>query len=127
MRYFCPSCWTEIDAAPRRCPACGADLTRFHELPYEDKLLLALRHPVMDYRLMAITTLGRRRSERAVPFLRALLESEDNVYLLREVVLALDCIGGPEAQAALLSAAGHPARLVRNLAQELLTSQRPAT
>jgi HEAT repeat protein len=125
MRYFCPSCWTEIDAAPRRCPACGADLNRFHELSYEDKLLLALRHPVLEHRLMAIVILGRRRSERAVPFLRALLDSEDNVYVVREALRALARIGGPGAQAVLQAATSHQARLVRDLAKELLASHRP--
>ncbi len=126
MRYFCPSCWREIDAAPQRCPACGADLTRFHALPYEDKLLRALRHPVLDHRLMAIVILGQRRSERAVPSLRAVLDSEDNVYVLREALRALARIGGPRAQAALQAATSHRARLVRELAQELLTGRRPA-
>lgn len=126
MRYFCPSCWREIEGDARLCSACGADPARFHELPYEDKLLLALRHPVMDYRLMAIMVLGARRSERAVPVLHALLETEDNVYLLRQVVLALDRIGGPQAMAVLVAATGHRARVVRELAQELLAGRRPA-
>ncbi len=74
---------------------------------------------------MAITVLGRRRSERAVPFLRALLNSEDNVYVVREALRALARIGGPKAKAALQAATSHRARLVRDLAQELLTGQRP--
>ncbi len=76
---------------------------------------------------MAITVLGRRRSERAVPFLRALLNCEDNVSVVREALRALARIGGPEAKAALQAATSHRARLVREPAQELLAGQRPAS
>ncbi|MER3421778.1 MAG: zinc ribbon domain-containing protein [Chloroflexota bacterium] len=120
MRVFCTRCWTDADSGMQHCPACGADLAWFDKLSYEDKLIRALRHPVMDHQLMAITVLGQQRSERAVPYLCALLASEDNVYVLREVLLALARIGGPLSEAALAAATGHRARLVRQLAQELL-------
>ena len=59
--FFCPACFTEIDPAATRCPACGANVQAWRDRSYAERLLQALHHPLADVRMVAIDTLGRLR------------------------------------------------------------------
>ncbi len=123
--HFCPFCWREVEERADRCPACGADLAAFSSLTYEDKLLLALEHPVREHRLTPIRVLGRTRSTRAVPRLQEMLKTEHDFYLLREVLEALAHIDSLEAREALSAARLHSSTLVRHYAEALAQAPTP--
>ncbi len=120
LTYFCPDCWHETDGQVDVCPNCGYDLSAYEQLPYEQKLLCAVRHPVQDIRLLAIQLLGQLRSAAAVPVFQAVLGSEENIFVLREIAWALAQIGDPSSQKLLEQLASHRLPMVQRLARDLL-------
>ncbi len=81
----------------------------------------ALKHPVRENRLLAIRLLGRLRTAAALPHFERLLETEEDVYVLLEVLQALCLMETPESQKLLAKTAiWHKAELVRRQAQRLL-------
>lgn len=120
MRYFCPHCWTTIDVDIDECPSCGFRLADYDAASYETKLLMALKHPVHEHRLLAVQILGRIRSVRAVAAFGQILGESEDYYLMREVLHALATIGTPDALRLLRQAQRHPSRLVREMARELV-------
>jgi HEAT repeat protein len=121
ITYFCPNCWREIDRDAVRCPACGYDTAEYSRLPYEEKLLVALNHPIRETRLVAVQLLGNMRSSAALPNFKSMLEGEEDFYLLREVLTALVKIGSPESREVLLEATKHDCYLVREFAARLMS------
>jgi HEAT repeat protein len=92
---------------------------------YEEKLVqAALHHPIADHQMIAIRTLGELGSEAALPAFTALLASDSDIYICREVVRALARIGTPDSRRVLERAAHHAATPVAHLAQELLAGDR---
>ncbi|NPA39300.1 MAG: HEAT repeat domain-containing protein [Thermodesulfobacteria bacterium] len=90
MKWFCPYCWKEVKQEDKVCPFCKKDLTEFQNLSFEDKLLLALKHPVRHSRMVAIETLGRIKSKKAVsPLCKKLTSENGDTYELIEVAKAL--------------------------------------
>lgn len=122
MTYFCPVCWKEMPAETTVCPSCGADLLTFSSQPMEDKLLAALNHPVPENRRLAIQVLGETKSERAVPALKAMLESEEDIYVLIDALKALAAIRTSQSLGLIQKAASHRFGPVRHLAAKLLNS-----
>lgn len=114
--FFCPQCWTEIPESARECPHCGYDLSIYERLSYEEKLILSLRHPLRENRMMAIRLLGDLKSEKAVAALECILESEQDFYVLRESIHALAGIGSAESMRIIRGLRNHPSRLVRIVA-----------
>ena len=103
------------------CPNCGYDLSDFSSLSYEEKLLLALRHPVPESRMVAIQTLGDLHSQPAPPELvKILRDLQEDVYILREAVIAIAKIPGENSKTILKEAVQHPYALVRYKAEELM-------
>jgi len=97
MKWFCPYCWNEVKKEDKVCPFCKKDLSKFQNLSFEDKLLLALSHPVRHSRMVAIETLGRIKSKKAVDELCKRLKSKSgDTYELLEIAKALINIGIPE-------------------------------
>lgn len=111
--FFCPQCWTEISESAGGCPHCGYDLSSYERLSYEEKLILSLKHPIRENRMMAIQLLGNLKSEKAVVALECMLESEEDFYVLRETIHALAGIGGAESMRIIRGLRNHPSRLVR--------------
>ncbi len=104
-----------------RCPDCGIELARYQAESFEEKLLRALEHPVPEQRCLAIQLLGELGSQAALPGLEKVLDTEVNdIYALREAVVALSKIHGPRSRALLQKAAGHPFRIIRQLAEGCL-------
>lgn len=85
---FRPACWRVVDPRKCACPACGYDLLAYERLPFEQKLLLAVRHPVQDNRLVAIQSLGRMKSAAAVPVFAEILASEESSFVIRKIAYA---------------------------------------
>jgi len=115
---FCPNCWVELDPAALVCNHCGYDLVQYQKLPFEQKLILALSHPIRENRMVAIQLLGDLRSTAALPAFKSILERENDYYVLREVVASLRKIGTKESLALVEGLGSHRSRLVRKLAQD---------
>ncbi|BBM73795.1 hypothetical protein RmaAA338_26600 [Rhodothermus marinus] len=93
-------------------------------MSFEEKLLRALHHPVRAHRLLAIRLLGRLGSHVAFPYFEQLLRSESDVYVIREILEALNRMGTAESCRLLAEVAVHHRfSLVRNWARELLAAQ----
>ena len=100
------------------CPHCGSDLSGYERLSYEEKLILSLRHRVRENRMMAIQLLGDLRSKRAVDAFEAILKTEEDFYIVRELVRSLRKIGSARSGRILEGLRNHPSRLVRGVATE---------
>lgn len=120
VRYYCPRCWEEIEETVARCPHCDFELADFQKQTYEKKILMALRHPVREYRMMAIRVLGDLGIPETVTALAGLLERENDYYVIREAVESLLKVGGPEAIREIRRLQDHPSDLVRKLAHRTL-------
>lgn len=118
--YFCPKCWHDTRRPSGRCFVCGYDFAAHSRLPFEKKLILALRHPVMENRLMAIRTLGELKEVEALPHLETILKSEKDSYVLREAIFSLSKIDTPKCWFLIEQATRHRSRLLSKLAQQLL-------
>ncbi len=121
MTFFCPRCGATVEATASQCPACAFDFCAHGANSYEQKLILALAHPVREHRMIAIQVLGELQSTAAVKPLKEILAAESDYVFLREVLTSLTKIGSPESRAAVAAAAwDHPSRLVRRFASRLL-------
>jgi len=80
---------------------------------YEEKLMMALTHPVREQRMIAIETLGNIRYLPAVPKLELIVRNEADAYVVREVIRALRKIGTPECIQIIASLTDHPSVVVR--------------
>jgi HEAT repeat protein len=118
-RFFCPSCWKEIEAQIARCPYCGYFISRYDACSFEEKLIHALRHPIRENRMMAIQLLGEIKSEKAVLVFASILESENDFYVIREIINSLNKIGSFESMDLIRKMNNHPSKLVSNLVQEM--------
>jgi HEAT repeat protein len=121
VTFFCPDCGTTVEATAPACPACGSDFRAHAGDSYEQKLILALRHPIREHRMMAIQVLGELRSTAAVGPLKGILAAETDYFVVREALTALARIDSADSRAAVAAAAsGHPSRLLQEFALRLL-------
>lgn len=118
--FFCPDCWKEIDALATICPHCGYTILEYESLSYEVKLIRALRHPIRENRMMAIRLLGELRSKAALSSLAAILETEEDFYVIRVIIVALEKIGNEESRDMIRSLKTHKSRLARKAATQAL-------
>ncbi len=114
--YFCPACWSVISKDDKVCPNCGYDLTEFHNLPYEYKLIMALEHPVKDMKKNVIYTIGRKDLEIALPHFELMISRETDPLILMEIADALVRMSSPEAIRLLRELAQHRYPVVRSRA-----------
>lgn len=114
--YFCPACWSVVSKDDKICPNCGYDLTEFHNLPYEYKLIMALEHPVKDMRKNVIYTIGRKDLEMAIPHMELMISKETDPLVLMEIADALSRMKSPEAIRLLRQLATHRYAVVRSRA-----------
>jgi HEAT repeat protein len=118
MVFFCPGCWAETQESDVVCATCGFNLTNYARLPYEEKLILALNHPIRESCMMAIRLLGDLKSNRAVATFEAMLETEEDFYLVREIVWSLQKIGTARSREIIQRLRYHPSGLVRRVVEE---------
>jgi HEAT repeat protein len=121
IAYFCPSCWREIGNTSD-CPSCGADLRRFENESYEQKLIRALRHPEPTVPIRAATVLGMLGSAAAVDPLIELALSSADLYIQEAAVTALGRIQDPRALACLVRLSREGGIRVRAAAERALAS-----
>jgi len=115
VTFFCPFCGKATPDDEKTCSRCGRSIERWREFPYEERLLLTLKHPILEYRMMAVQLLGQRMYARVVPKLDAMITTERDVYLLKEIAIALQRINTPEASRALDRLRDHPSPVVHQL------------
>ena len=118
--FFCPNCWKEIAGRATVCPNCESDIFEYTNLSYEEKLISALRHPIREYRMMAIRFLGELQCKAALPAFAAILETEEDFYVIVVIILALDKIGSEESRNMIRRLKTHKSRLVRKTATQVL-------
>jgi len=123
--YYCPSCWADMDQKRRQCPQCGYDLSTYEKLSYEEKLILALKHPIRENRMIAAQVLGKLRSRAAIPFFATLLQTEKDFYMIREIVHALVQIGNVQSINIIKKLKDHPLELVRHLVADINADRVP--
>jgi len=118
--YFCPACWSVISEKDKLCPNCGCDLTDFHNMPYEYKLLMGLEHPVVEMRINVIHTVGMKNLISALPQLEHMANKESNPMLLMAIVDALGRMSHPEAIELLRKLTHHTYPVIRSRARYVL-------
>jgi hypothetical protein len=118
--YFCPACWSVISEKDKLCPNCGYDLTDFHNMPYEYKLLMGLEHPVVEMRINVIHTVGMKDLISALPQLEHMANKESNPMLLMAIVDALGRMSHPEAIELLRKLSNHTYPVIRSRARYML-------
>jgi HEAT repeat protein len=115
---FCPNCWVETGPHDPVCPSCGFRMAAFDALGYEGKLLLALKHPIPDNRLLAIQLLGELKSRSAVSVFATAVDEEQDPYVLGAIARALAVVGSNAARAILARLRSHPSVIVRSAAED---------
>ena len=120
LTSYCPSCWIETEPEDRACPSCGFRMAAFDALGYEGKLLLALKHPIPEKRMLAIEILGEIRCRTAVPVFATIVEDEEDPYALRAIAQALARIGGDASRMILARLNRHRWVIVHQAAAEAL-------
>lgn len=118
--YFCPACWSVISQKDKTCPNCGYDLTEFHNMPYEYKLLMGLEHPILEMRVNVIHTVGMKNLKEAIPQLEYMAKRESNPILLLAIVDTLAKMTHPEALELLRHLSYHNYPLIRSRARQAL-------
>jgi hypothetical protein len=118
--YFCPACWSVIKREDTVCPNCNFDLSEFHKMDYEYKLLLSLEHPIKEWRKNVVYTIGLKKLEEAVPYLEIMADKEQDPFVLLEIVETLGKIGTLSVIPPLRKLSEHKYVLVRNKARFVL-------
>ncbi len=121
ITYYCPNCWVELSSLENICPRCGYQLEAYANLTLEEKLVMALNHPVAENRMLAVQILGELGSVLALPqFEKIITDRSADVYLQREVINALARIDDPKSVKLLKKALLHRSPLISELAREHL-------
>jgi hypothetical protein len=121
ITYYCPNCWKEISEKDTVCPDCRYNLAEYSHLTLEQKLVMSLRHPILDSRMMAVKILGNLGSVLALPDFEKIIEDESSdIYLLLEVIKTLPKIHDPRSVNLLQKANLHKSSLIRRSAKEQL-------
>jgi hypothetical protein len=87
--FFCPMCWNTINQDDIVCTHCGYNLENFIKLPYETKLIIALNHPIANYRITALNVIKSKNLSMAKPFIRDIILSEDNPFVIQAAINTL--------------------------------------
>jgi len=117
MKAICPRCCEIVREDEAKCPKCGFKIREFDELDYEEKLIINLRHPVIEYRISAIRALSLRSTEKAAKALESAAEEEGCVPVLLEIVDALARMGRFDV---IRKLTGHRSKVVSNYARRIL-------
>ncbi|MHB0858048.1 MAG: HEAT repeat domain-containing protein [Anaerolineae bacterium] len=100
MIHYCDRCWAERASEDAPCPACGAVPDQREDLIA--KYIAALWHPEPTRAALAVRVLGvMLREPRAVQPLIELLDSDQDIYVVRDAVDALGLLADRRALAPL--------------------------
>lgn len=111
--FFCPFCGLSDQQDNAVCPRCKKSLEHWKEHPFEERLILTLRHPLREHRMMAVRLLGQRRYARAIPFFAEMMEEGQDVYTLGAIISALRVIDTPESCRLADTLKNHPSPVVQ--------------
>jgi HEAT repeat protein len=101
LMQYCPNCWAENLIGATVCDRCGTSFAETSAIPYDQKLMRALHHPVPETREMAAMLLGQRRDQQALPVLMSRLLEETDIGVLCAIGKALGQLGDCRAVASL--------------------------
>ncbi|MGC8587528.1 MAG: HEAT repeat domain-containing protein [Hydrogenobaculum sp.] len=87
--FFCPMCWNAVNQEDKICPHCGYNIEDFIRLPYETKLIIALNHPIADYRITALNVIKAKNVKMAIPFVKDIILKEDNPMVIQAAINTL--------------------------------------
>lgn len=121
---FCPFCFEMMPVEAEQCPSCGGVPAEFDRLPYHQRLIAALHHPLDDVRMRAILALGKRRQpEAAEPLLDCALRFPTDVPQGAAIAEALMRIARwtRDREPLRRLAAEHGSVMVRNAAERWLS------
>lgn len=96
LKYFCPSCWNIFDEDFDVCPVCGYNIKDFTNLSYEQKLIIALSHPLANIRTTALKLLRAKNVQISIPFIKELILVEQNPFVLKEAFMTLKILTNKE-------------------------------
>ncbi len=96
LKYFCPSCWNVFDEDFDVCPVCGYNIKDFTNLSYEQKLIIALSHPLANIRTTALKLLRAKNVQISIPFIKELILVEQNPFVLKEAFITLKMLTDEE-------------------------------
>lgn len=113
ITFFCPFCGKQGPDDENVCSRCGKSPGHWREHPFEERLLLTLRHPILEHRMMAIRILGQKRYARSVAVFGQMIEAGQDVYTLREIGYALSQINTRNSRRLLAELREHPSPVVR--------------
>ncbi len=112
--FFCPFCGCSGQQDEPVCTRCGRALAHWKEHPYEERLVLTLKHPLLEHRMMAIQTLGEKRYEWAVPAFADMIANGHDVYTLREIAIACVKIDTEESRKILARLRADPSPVIHS-------------
>ncbi len=116
MTYFCPYCFKKINKQQNICPYCGTNIVIWErDTDYKQKLIHALMHPISEYRMGAIISLGNLATDDiAIPLVQCALRYPTDVVQAIEILNALAKIPKSEQKAvALQMLKKHPSALIK--------------
>ena len=122
--FFCPFCGRESPDDENTCPRCGKSLEHWRDSPFDEKLLLTLHHPICEHRMMSIQLLGHRKYQKAVPVFASMIETEKDVYALREIAFALARIDTPESRRVLEQLKEHSSPVIHEAIGQIRPSRK---
>ncbi len=95
--FFCPFCWNPVPQEAKICPSCNANIENFTKLPYDIKLIIALAHPIADYRITALNVIKAKNIHTAKAFIKSLILNDDNPMVVQSALNTLFGIMGRES------------------------------
>jgi hypothetical protein len=116
--FFCPFCGRQSPDDDPICSRCGKSLDRWREYPFEERPLLTLRHPLPEHQMIAIQLLGLRKYGRAVPVFTKMVAAGQDVYVLRDIAIALSQMDTPDSRQVFERLRDHPSPVVRQACKE---------
>lgn len=121
--FFCPNCWKEISEKDLICPYCNYNLDAFNLLDYNEKLIIALKHPIKEIRRTIVFIIGEKKLKEAVEELERLANEEDDPIILFEIAKALIKIGSEKSEQILKTMSSHRFPIVAHYSQKIKHTQ----
>ncbi len=120
MIFFCPVCWSEINAGGKKCHYCGADITEHEKKSFEEKLINALKHPERETVKRSVWILGKIKSVKAVAPMKELFMRTDNPFMKLEILNSLNEIGTGAALDFIMEVSSFEKGIIMKKAKELV-------
>jgi HEAT repeat protein len=121
VAFYCPACWSEVNAGDQICPACSANIAELSaQQDYVSKLIAALEHPEPTTPIRAAWILGQLKTATAVAPLLKVVRGSTDPYIKAAAAEALGEIGGQQAHQTLTELSTGGPVIVRRAAVKAL-------